>query len=40
MLPVGLVATNVKAANYTLRETVDAIATGIFNVCYEPKCWR
>lgn len=30
MLPVGLVATNVKAANYTLRETVDAIATGIF----------
>ena len=31
MLPVGLVATNVKAANYTLRETVDAIATGIFN---------
>lgn len=31
MLPVGLVATNVKAANYTLRETVDAIASGIFN---------
>ncbi len=31
MLPVGLVATNVKAANYTLRETVDAIAIGIFN---------
>lgn len=28
---IGLVATNVKAANYTLSETVDAIATGIFN---------
>ena len=31
MLPVGLVATNVKVSKYTLRETADAIATGIFN---------
>ena len=30
MLPIGLVATDAKAAKCTLKETADAIATGIF----------
>lgn len=31
MLPIGLVATNPIVANYSLRETADSIATGIFH---------